>query len=258
MIHTTTGKVAGLALLGTFSMMWALEPGKKPNTPKQPWSDYVVHDGTRPQPNKVKTHGAVSVKAPGDAVVLFDGSNVDAFTKAWKVKDGVMIASPGDTKTKESFGDCQLHMEWKVPAGRKIRNQKGGNSGVFLMDRYEVQVLESHTNVTYPDGQAGALYGQTPPLVNASTPQGEWQSYDIIFEAPKYEDGKLKSPAYITVIHNGVVLHHRKEYHGPSVYRRIAKYPNKHPEKAPIRFQWHSDPIEYRNIWVRPLDQYDK
>ncbi|MFC4992351.1 3-keto-disaccharide hydrolase [Rubritalea tangerina] len=232
---------------------YAQEPGKKPNTPKQPWSDYVVHDGTRPTPQKVQTNGAITTPAPADAIVLFNGTDASAFTKQWKVKDGILIASPGNTHTKQHFADCQLHIEWRVPANRKIKNQAGGNSGIFLMDKYEIQVQESHTNVTYADGQAGALYGQTPPLVNASSPQGEWQSYDILFTAPRYQDGKLISPAYVTVIHNGVVIHNHQKFYGPTVFRKLAKYPEKHPEKAPIRLQWHSDPIEFRNIWIRPL-----
>ena len=243
----------GAIFVGTTGLSSALEPGKKPNTPKQPWSDYVVHDGTRPTPEKVKTNGAVVVAPPADAIVLFDGKNSDAFTSGWKVKDGILVASKGDAKSKQEFGDCQLHIEWRIPAERKVKNQQGGNSGVFLMDRYEVQVQESHTNVTYADGQAGAIYGQTPPLVNASAPQGEWQSYDILFTAPKYDGLKLVSPAYVTVVHNGVVIQNHTLIHGPTTYKQVAKYPSKHPLKAPIRLQWHGDPIEYRNIWVREI-----
>jgi len=232
---------------------FAQEPGKKPSTPKQPWSDYVVHDGTRPVPEKVKTHGAVIVKAPEDADVLFDGKSSSEFSSGWEVKDGVMVATKRDASSKKKYGSCQLHIEWRVPAGRKIENQKGGNSGVFFMGAYEVQVMESYKNVTYADGQAGALYGQTPPRVNASAPQGEWQSYDITFEAPKYDENGMVEPAYVTVIHNGVVVHHRQKYHGPTVFRKVAKYPKKHPEKGPLKLQFHGDPIEYRNIWVREL-----
>lgn len=231
----------------------ATEPGKKPDTPKQPWSDYVVHDGTRPLPEKVKATGPVTTPAPSDAIVLFDGTDTSAWTKAWKVKDGVMIASPGNTSTKQSFGDCQLHIEWRVPAGRKVKNQSGGNSGVFLMQKYEIQVQESHTNVTYADGQTGAMYGQHPPLVNASTPQGEWQSYDIIFTAPRYEGEKCVSPARVTVIHNGVLIQNHQQYFGPSVYKKLPSYPKQHPAKAPLMLQWHRDPIEFRNIWLREL-----
>lgn len=259
--------VGSLTFLGNSSLLHADDKAAgevaKKYGEKQPWSEYHVHDSDRPHPEKVKTDGAVVVKAPADAVVIFDGQGTDALTdarpnaktepKPWVVKDGVLIASPGDTRTKQSFGSIQLHMEWKIPAGRKVNGQKGGNSGIFLMDRYEVQVQESHTNVTYADGQAAALYGQNPPMVNASAPQGEWQSYDIIFEAPKYGKSGMEEPAYVTVIHNGVVVHHRQKYYGPTKHKKAASYPRTHPEKAPIRFQWHSDPIEFRNIWVREI-----
>ncbi|MGB2403034.1 MAG: 3-keto-disaccharide hydrolase [Akkermansiaceae bacterium] len=153
--------------------------GKEKSSQKQPWSEYTVNQIDRPHPVKVQSPGVVCAKPPKGALVLFDGTNTDAFTVGWKIKDSLMIASPRSTRTKKSFGSCTLHLEWRVPAGRKIDGQKGGNSGVFLMDRYEIQIMESHTNVTYADGQAAAIYGQTPPSVNASLPQGEWQSYDI-------------------------------------------------------------------------------
>lgn len=235
----------------------AADEEKEKENPKLPDSDYVVHDVTRPQPRKVKTGGAVSVAAPSDAKVLFDGKGTEAWNGKWKVEDGILVASPGRLKTKEEFGDCQLHIEWRVPADRKVDGQKGGNSGVFLMGKFEVQVLESHRNVTYPDGQAGAMYGQYPPRVNASAPHGEWQSYDIIFEAPVYEDGKNVSPAYVTVLHNGVMLHHRKAYQGPSSHKTLSNYKKVLPAKAPLSLQWHKDPIEFRNIWIRELGEYD-
>lgn len=221
-------------------------------TPKQPWSEYRVHDSARPLPEVVEADATQS-KAPSDAIVLFDGSNTDAFTLSWPVRNGVMVAHEKDNRTKQSFGSCQLHLEWRVPKDMKIKSQPFGNSGVFLMDLYEIQILESHKSKSYADGQAGAIYGQTPPLVNATAPQGEWQSYDIIFQAPKYKDSKLVEPARITVIHNGVVIHNAQKIHGPTRFREVAKYPAKHPEKAPLRLQWHGDPIEYRNIWIRPL-----
>lgn len=227
---------------------------QKHKNPKQPWSQYTVHDTDRPHPPKVRTAGAVNFKAPSDATVLFDGKDTDAFTGKWKVADGVLIASPGDLKTVKPFGSCQLHIEWKIPAGRKVNGQAGGNSGVFLMDRYEVQVLESHSNVTYADGQAAAIYGQYPPLVNASAPQGEWQSYDIIFHAPVYGEKGMESPATVTVFHNGVLVHSNRALHGPVAHRTVAKYPKTHPKKAPLRLQWHGDPIEFRNIWIREID----
>ena len=165
-----------------------------------------------------------------------------------------MVATKlGDAHTKKGYGSCQLHIEWKIPKGRKVSGQAGGNSGIFFMDRYEIQIQESHKNVTYADGQAGALYGQHPPLVNASTPQGEWQSYDIIFTAPVYKDGKLAEPAKITAFHNGVLIHNNQTFKGWTSHKVLPKYPAKHPLKAPIRLQWHGDPIEFRNIWIRDL-----
>lgn len=221
-------------------------------TPKQPWSDFTVHDKARPVPKHVEAQ-AVTVKAPSDAIVLFDGANTDAFTVPWTVRDGIMIATAKDTHSKQAFASCQLHLEWRIPVGRKVNGQTGGNSGVFLMDLYEVQILQSHNNRTYADGQAGALYGQTPPLVNATSAQGEWQSYDILFTAPIYKDGKVERPAYVTVIHNGVVVQNQQVLYGPTEHRIVTSYPVEHPEKAPLRLQWHGDPVEYRNIWIRPL-----
>ena len=208
--------------------------------------------------SKSKPPAPSGVKAPGDAKILFDGTNLDAWTGApWIVKDGSMIAHKKDITTKDSFRDVQLHAEWRVPAGRKLNGQGGGNSGIFFMGKYEVQVLQCLENKTYPDGQAGAMYGQYPPLVNASVAQGEWQSYDIVFIAPRYEGGKCVAPAKLTVFHNGVLLHNAKEYLGPSAHKRLASYPKNHPENGPIRLQFHGDPIEFRNIWIREVKDYD-
>ena len=248
-----------LASLAAAGMASGIEVGEKPKTPKLPGVPYVVHDGTRPQPVKVKSGGAVSTKPPGDALVLIGEKSSDTWNgNNWPIVDGVMtVARGGGVSSKAAFGDCQLHLEYRVPAGRKVKGQAGGNSGVFLMGLYEVQVGESHTNQTYPDGQTAALYGQSPPRVNPSTPQGEWQSFDIIFEAPDYEEGEVVSPAVITVIHNGVLVHHRKALLGPTRHKALATYPAKHPEKAPISLQDHGDPIQYRNIWIRELGAYD-
>lgn len=225
-----------------------------------PGTDYPVHDYERPQPRVIETSGAVSVKAPSDAAVLFDGSGLDAFTSvkgeaAWEVKDGVMIARKRDLQTKESFGAIQLHFEWRIPKDRKVKAQKGGNSGCFLMGLYEVQVLQSNANPTYPDGQAGALYGQLPPLVNATSPHGDWNSYDIFFTPPVYSEGKLAMPAKVTVIHNGVVVQNGESFLGPTKHKTLAEYPAKHPEVGPLRFQFHGDPVEFKNMWVRPLGE---
>ena len=243
----------------------SVEFGEKPATPQLPDSPYVVHDGTRPQPRIVTGTSAVSVKAPADATVLFDGSSLDAWKDArsgeapkFKIVDGVMIANGADILSKESFGDAQIHLEWRLPAERKVNGQKGGNSGIFLQNLYELQILQSNNNKTYPDGQASALYGQTPPLVNATAPQGEWQSYDVIFKAPVQKDGKVIAPATITVLHNGVVTHAAKAFQGPTKHKNLTSYPENLPATGPLRLQWHSDPIEFRNIWVRPLGTYDE
>ncbi len=231
------------------------------DTPKLPGVPYHVHDGKRPQPPVVSTGGALTVKPPSDAKVLFDGSSLDAWTTdggppAFKLRDGVMVANGKNIQTKEQFGGAvQLHFEWRLPAGIPVQGQKGGNSGVFLMGMYEIQVLQSHNNPTYPDGTAGALYGQQPPLVNATEPQGEWQSYDIAFEPPVYEGGKVVKPAKATVIHNGVIVQHGEAFLGTTVWRKVATYPENHPQTGPIGLQFHGDPMEFRNIWVRPLGE---
>lgn len=233
------------------------------DTPLIPGTPYHVHDGKRPQPRVIETAGAVEVKPPSDAIVLFDGTNLDAWTSeggdpAWLIKDGAMVANEKDIESKEKFGAVQLHFEWRLPADREVNGQIGGNSGCFLMGLYEVQVLQSHNNKTYPDGQAGSLYGQLPPLVNATSPQGEWNSYDVFFEPPVFEDGKLKTDAKVTIIHNGVVVQHGEYYRGPTGHKKLLEYPENHPETAPIRLQWHKDPVEFKNFWVRPLGARDQ
>lgn len=221
---------------------------------QQPWSKYQVHDENRPHPQKVEAKTFLTTPAPADADVIFDGTNTHALTKNWSIADGKLVANrKGDTQTKKSYGDCQIHLEWRIPAGRNVKGQLGGNSGIFMMNLYEIQIQESFRNVTYADGQAGAIYGQTPPLVNASRPQGEWQSYDIFFKAPVYKDGKLVTPAYVTVLHNGILVQNNQHFYGPTVYKKVAKYPTSHPAKAPIRLQWHGDPVEFKNFWVRDL-----
>ncbi len=241
-----------VALLATCGAVQAEIHGY-PNGPKLPGVPYSVHDPARPQPPVVENAGAVVVKAPSDAVVLFDGTSMDAWTPGFTMKDGVMIAAGKNINTKQSFGAVQMHIEWRLPAGRPVDGQGGGNSGIFLMGLYEVQVLQSHGNPTYPDGQAGAMYGQLPPLVNATTAQGEWQSYDLAFEPPVYEGEKVTRPAKLTLFHNGVCVQNGESYIGPTQHQKLASYPPTHPLTAPIQLQYHHDPVEFRNIWVRPL-----
>ena len=237
------------------------------DTPVIPGQTWKVHDAARPRPVKVAPgRPLVSLPAPGDAEILFDGGSLEKwqmksrageFAPAnWKVENGyVEIVSPQGMRwnmiTKEKYGDCQLHLEWMIPAEVNGKGQAGGNSGVELMSRYEVQVLESYENVTYADGQAASIYGQYPPLVNVSPKKGEWNSYDIFFEAPKFEGEKLVKPAVVTVVHNGVLVQHHKEILGPAAHRRTGVY-KAHGEE-PLSLQDHGHPVRYRNIWVRRL-----
>jgi hypothetical protein len=230
------------------------------DTPLLPGSQWRVHDAARPHPAVVAPAPAgPPTPPPADAVLLFGGGNLDAFTgrggKAqWRLVDGAMeVDGSGDIKTRQEFGDCQLHVEWMAPAEPKGSSQERGNSGVFLLDRYEVQVLDSYANVTYADGQAAALYGQFPPLVNACRKPGEWQSYEIVFRAPRFADGRLVAPARVTVFHNGVLVHHDQELLGPTAHRSLPRY-EPHPDRGPIRLQDHGNPVRYRNLWIRPLD----
>lgn len=244
------------------SLCWLLvlvlpQDSQKPvgytDTPVLPSSGWRVHDATRPVPPVV-----AAAEVPADAIVLFGGKGLEAWTgrggkAGWKVEnDYCEVNGSGDIQTREEFGDLQLHLEFMTPSPPKGESQGRGNSGVFLMGRYEVQVLDSFANRTYADGQAGAVYGQTPPLVNASRKPGEWQSYDIVFEAPRFAAGKLERPGYVTVLHNGVVVQHHTELLGGTAHRSLPAY-TPHAPTGPIRLQDHGDPVRYRNVWVRPL-----
>jgi hypothetical protein len=251
--------VIGALLLGCVAA-FAQAPGSDlgyTDTPMLPGVPYRVHDPARPHPAVVGP-GAQVGAAPSDAIVLFSGKDLSAWTAPktpWKVESGYVEVVPnaGDLTTKESFGDVQLHVEWAAPAQVRGTSQNRGNSGIFLQGRYEVQVLDSFENPTYADGQAGAIYGQFPPLVNPARKPGEWQAYDIVFEAPRFENERLVRPAYLTVFLNGVLLHHRRELMGPTVHRALPRY-TAHPESAPIVLQDHQQPVRYRNIWVRRLE----
>ncbi|MFT3751094.1 MAG: DUF1080 domain-containing protein [Agriterribacter sp.] len=211
---------------------------------------------------RIVTPGKTSADPPSDAIVLFDGKDAskwkaqkDGGAVKWKIEDGALVVAggTGGIETKESFGDCQLHIEWRTPAEVKGESQGRGNSGIFLMNRYELQVLDSYKNRTYSNGQAGSMYKQFPPLVNASRGPGEWQTYDIIFTAPVfYEDGALKSPARITVFHNGVLIQNNTTIWGATQYIGTPNY-EKHNTKEPISLQDHGNPTAFRNIWIRPI-----
>lgn len=206
--------------------------------------------------------GAENHQPPSDAIVLFDGTSLDAWANSerWKIEDGAMVVGKKYIRTKQEFGDCQLHIEWSAPNPPKGNSQQRGNSGVFFCAYpgaesrgYEVQVLDCYNNKTYFDGQAAAVYKQTPPMANACRPPGEWNTYDIFWTAPRFnEDGSLKSPAYVTVVHNGVLVLNHFELLGDTPYNRPPMY-KKHSVKGPIALQDHGNPVRYRNIWIREL-----
>jgi len=239
------------------------------DTPQLPNQKWKVHDAVRPRPSKV-TPGMplLQENPPSDAIVLFNGKDLSQWVTMrngkpeepkWKVENGYAEILPhgGRIMTKEKFGDCQLHVEFLIPKEATGAGQGRGNSGVELMGRYEIQVLESYTNVTYADGQAASIYGQWPPMVNASRPQGEWNVYDIFFEAPRFEGDKLAKPAYMTVVHNGVLVHNHQEVIGRAIHRKVATYSPHQPEE-PLSLQDHDQPVRYRNIWIRRLKGYDQ
>jgi len=242
------------------------------DTPLLPGLPWHVHDPARPHPKTV-TPGAQPGQPPSDAIVLFDGKDLSRWTAArlgtaaysvssdpapWKVGPGYFEVVPrsGDIASKEKFGDVQLHLEWMEPTDLSGAGQNRGNSGVFLMGLFEIQVLDSFRSGTYADGQAGAMYGQWPPLVNAVRAPGEWQTYDIVFEAPEFAGQKLTRPASMTVFLNGLVLHNHKEEMGPTIYRKVPKY-GAGPSEGPIVLQDHGAPVRFRNMWARRLSGYD-
>jgi hypothetical protein len=224
------------------------------DTPIIPDSSWHVHDGMRPQPSIVAVPQG---GAPSDAIVLFDGSNMDEWDKSWKIVDDYMeVNGKGSITTKRSFGDCQLHLEFATPVEVKGAGQGRGNSGIHFMGAFEIQILDSFENQTYPDGQCGSLYGQCPPLVNVSREPGEWQSYDIVFKAPQYDGEELKRAASATVFQNGVCVHAEREFIGLTRHRDVAQYTGT-KTTGPIGLQDHGNPMRFRNIWVRPLGSYD-
>jgi len=208
----------------------------------------------------VVTPGKTSQDAPSDAIILFNGKDFSAWTSdsgavKWTIADGAMSVAPrtGGIRTKQGFGDCQLHIEWRTPAVVKGDGQGRGNSGIFLMGKSELQVLDNYNNRTYSNGQAGSIYKQTPPAVNVCRPPGEWQTYDVIFKAPKfYDDGRVKSPATITVLQNGVLVQYHTTIWGGPEYRGVPEY-KKHGDKEPIFLQDHDNTTSFRNIWIREL-----
>lgn len=221
---------------------------------------WKAHDLERPKPRVVDPGDQVG-RPPGDAIVLFNGADLSNWagpngsTPKWTVRDGYMETAPGAGAivTRRGFGDVQLHVEWATPRAAEGNGQGRGNSGVILMERYEVQVLDSYRNETYADGQAAAIYGQHPPLMNASRPPGEWQSYDIVFRRPRFSaSGSLIAPARMTVFHNGVLVQDNAEVWGPTTWLEYSPY-TAHADTLPLLLQDHENPVRYRNVWVRPL-----
>jgi hypothetical protein len=252
-----------LSTIGAVGVLSLAVSAQAPNASRaaelQKWG---VHDTTRPMPPVVDPGPAGPPAAvPADAVVLFDGKDLSGWTTAkgapvkWLVKDGYMeaVKGAGSIQTVRGFGDCQLHVEWATPAPAVGSGQDRGNSGVFLMNTYEVQVLDSYQSNTYADGMAAALYGHYPPLVNVSRRPGEWQTYDIVFRAPRFDqNGAVTSPARFTVFHNGVLVHDAQELTGPTVHKARPPY-KAHADRLPIGLQDHSHPVRFRNIWIREL-----
>jgi hypothetical protein len=234
----------------------------------QPDPNWLDHDRNRPQPPVVAPATPSTQeragKAPSDATVLFDGKDLsqwvsmDGSPTKWIARDGYMecVKGSGYVRTRQSFGDCQLHVEWATPVPPEGQGQGRGNSGVFLgLDRYEIQVLDSYENQTYADGSAGSIYGQYPPLVNVCRPPGQWQTYDIVYTAPRFDaQGKLLSPVRLTVFQNGVLIQNNVQLTGPTSWLERAPY-QAHPEKQPISLQDHGNPVRFRNIWIRELNQ---
>jgi hypothetical protein len=203
----------------------------------------------------IVTPGTQNADPPSDAVVLFDGKDKSQWKNAdsWEVKDGVLICGKAQITTKAEFGDCQLHIEWSAPTPAVGSGQGRGNSGVFMMGKYELQVLDSFDNLTYFDGQAGSIYKQTPPLVNAMRRPGEWNTYDIFWTGPRFkEDATLDTPAYITAVHNGVLILNHFQLLGDTPFNRPPQY-KAHPPKGPISIQDHGNPVRFRNIWIREI-----
>lgn len=225
------------------------------DTPMLAWVPYRKHDRERPLPRHVEGR-VVTLAPPDDATVLFDGRTLDAWkTSSWQVRDGVLVAGKGDLETSEAFGSFQLHLEFMTPEEQPPYLGDRGNSGVFPMKLYEIQIFDSHPMhraQIYADGQCAAIYGETPPRVNASAKPGEWQSYDLIFVAPRFEAGRLVEPARVTLLHNGVLVHLNEEVRGRTGHRLIPSY-EPHADLLPLKLQGHASAVKFRNIWIRPL-----
>lgn len=225
------------------------------DTPILPWCGYHQHDPDRPAPPRVIPKDGYGFDvAPPDAIKLFDGTDLSHWKSSeWKQDKKELVAGNGNLTTTESFGDCQLHLEWMAPDPPQGSFWDHGNNGVLLMGLFEIQIFDSYTTKIYPDGQAASVYGQTPPLVDACRKPGQWQSFDIIFFAPVFKDGKLEKPAYVTVFHNGILVHHNQKIYGPTGHRVLPQYTESIHSKLPLSLYGHNNPVRFRNIWIRPL-----
>lgn len=272
-MQALTWVALSFAIVSTPPNARCADPSKKigyRDTPMLPGSPWHVHDSERPQPPAVTPGSTIptppAARPPSDAVVLFDGRDVSQWQGVkdglaqWKIESGFMEVLPtsGDIQTRTWFGDCQLHVEWATPDPPRGDIMNRGNSGIFLFGLYEVQVFESYPEQggIYADGQAGAVYGQYPPLVNACRKPGEWQAFDILFTAPRFQGDQLVTPAFLTLIHNGVLVQHHTALLGPTGHRTLPKYVP-HGPRGPVRLQAHGNPVRFRNIWIRDLKAAD-
>ncbi len=225
------------------------------DTPMLPWCGFRVHDPDRPAPKRINPGPAPTqpAPAPADAVVLFNGKNLNAWeANEWRLVDGTIEAGKGSLSSKQPFGDCQIHLEWMAPAHFDGPWYNRGNNGVLLMGLYEIQIFDSYNEKIYPDGQAAAIYGQTPPLVNVCRKPGEWEVFDLVFTAPKFDGDRLVKPARVTMFHNGVLVHLNDEIYGETGHRILPAYHQK-ISRGPLCLSGHECPVRFRNLWVRPL-----
>lgn len=260
--------LAALAAFGLATLVVAQQGYR--DTPILPGQKWHVHDPDRPHPTEI-TPGATAGAAPSDAIVLFDGKDLSQWAQQgrgpergktvaarWKVLNGYFEVAPrtGDLFTSQAFGDSQIHIEWSEPENITGSSQDRGNSGVYVASRYEIQVLDSYHQSTYADGQAGAIYGQWPPLVNPIRKPGEWNVYDIVYEAPRFDGPKVVKPAFITLFFNGVMVHNRQPLDGSTEHRILGHY-EPHGD-MPLLLQDHGSPVRFRNVWIRRLAGYDQ